>query len=80
MAQYKVLRDTWISHRGLLAKAGEVIDMGPLPKVPKVDSRGMVVLAKDGKPELVEMRIGDNFELVPDDDKAKGKKADGAPA
>lgn len=68
MPLYRTTRDTWISHKGLLAKAGDVVDLAPLPVV--------TVLGKDGKPEKVEMRIGDNFEPIEDEKPVKAKKGD----
>lgn len=78
MPQYRVLRDTWISHKGFLAVEGTIVDLHPLPKVPKYE-KGQLVLGKDGKPELVEMSIGSNFEPVEDDKPVKAKKVADTP-
>lgn len=77
MSLYRATRDTWVSHKGLLVREGETVDLDPLPKVPKYDAKGQPVFGTDGKPEMVEMRIGDNFEPVDTDDKPKKAAAKG---
>lgn len=39
MAKYEVLRDTWISHQNIVAKAGTVIDV----EFPKVNGKPMQI-------------------------------------
>ena len=59
MPKYLVLRDTFISHQGRLARAGETVDFEP------------PVVTIDGK--KVAMRIADNLELVKPSKDAKGE-------
>lgn len=80
MTVYRATRDTWVSHKGLLILEGQTVDLDPLPRVPKHDAKGQPVRGEDGKPEMVEMRIGDNFEAVEPEDKPKKAAKAGPPA
>ena len=69
MPKYLVNRDTWISHTGRLARAGEEVEFEP-PVV--LDEKGKPKL--DGKGKPITMTISDN--LTPLDEKpAKAEKA-----
>lgn len=67
MTKYLVKRDVLIAHESRLAKEGDIIET-TFPKV------------KNSKGESVDMKLGDVFELLPEDEekpsKGKGKKDD----
>lgn len=79
---YRALRRTWLSHESRMVEAGEVFTTAfpQVPKrntddgVVTKDAEGRLVVKADtrtprradGKPEMVDMDLGDNMELVTD--------------
>jgi len=69
MPRYEALRDTWLGHENRLVRAGEQFET-VFPQV-KVEGK------------LVDMRLGENLQLVPDEPPAapsRSARGSGAPA
>lgn len=82
---YRALRRTWISHEARMVEAGEVFTTA-FPRVPKRAEQGVVTTDADGrlvvrpedrsprkangKPEMVDMDLGDNLELADGEEEA----------
>jgi hypothetical protein len=74
---YRALKRTWLSHESRHVEAGQVFTT-EFPQVPKMVGGGEVVsqdgrlvvrepkpvIGADGKPEMEDMHLGDNIELV----------------